>query len=387
MACPCTTPLRHHGALVHSLKVFACLLLAVLAAAAHSSTKTRRAATDEGLRPAMALCAPQASLLEMREHVTPAQLKAVCIYLATLEAQSCTVRCTASYTGRGTIAAYLTGDHLSRIATAPATHFIRPLLSRITPPSQPGAHRRGGLLLAVRRLLFTPTIGPPTPPLTFTFNPGNYQITEGVHRQPSWALDRLDQGPLPLDGAFVYPNSAPSVSIYVLDTGVRASHVEFQTLAPPASTPSRVTDVYKGAGMEEASTELQDCSGHGTHVASLAAGLSAGVAKRAQVKAMRVLSCKGTSTPATVVQAIDWLIEHATKPAVAVLAMGEVAKLPVVDHAIRRCAPIAPLFLRVVCHPHGLTAGRQLLPVQCNAGNVKDSKILDCTSSEALLCC
>lgn len=40
-------------------------------------------------------------------------------------------------------------------------------------------------------------------------------------------------------------------------------------------------------------SEEQDCDGHGTHVASVAAGRTVGVAKEATVVAVRVLDCTG----------------------------------------------------------------------------------------------
>lgn len=43
-----------------------------------------------------------------------------------------------------------------------------------------------------------------------------------------------------------------------------------------------------------ATSEQQDCDGHGTHVASIAAGRSVGVAKEANVIGVRVLDCNGT---------------------------------------------------------------------------------------------
>ena len=43
-----------------------------------------------------------------------------------------------------------------------------------------------------------------------------------------------------------------------------------------------------------------DCDGHGTHVASVAAGRTVGVAKEANVVAVKVLDCDGSGTISTV---------------------------------------------------------------------------------------
>lgn len=44
----------------------------------------------------------------------------------------------------------------------------------------------------------------------------------------TWGLDRVDQRNLPLDGQYTYPDSAGAgVNVYILDTGLRATHQEF----------------------------------------------------------------------------------------------------------------------------------------------------------------
>jgi len=44
-----------------------------------------------------------------------------------------------------------------------------------------------------------------------------------------------------------------------------------------------------------------DCDGHGTHVASVAAGRTVGVAKEAKVVAVKVLDCDGIGTISTII--------------------------------------------------------------------------------------
>ena len=191
----------------------------------------------------------------------------------------------------------------------------------------------------------------------FTFGPANYQLADGTQQRPSWALDRIDQRTAPLDSSYAFANTATAVSIYVLDTGVRSKHVEFEKYTaqePARGGASRVVDVYKATGSERYSDAGKDCSGHGTHVASVAAGVSSGVAKGAQIKAMRVLDCNGEVTSATLARSIEWLAEEADLPAVALVAMGELTAVPTVNAAIQRCANQSrlqtPETTRTCCH-------------------------------------
>jgi subtilisin family serine protease len=52
-------------------------------------------------------------------------------------------------------------------------------------------------------------------------------------------------------------------------------------------------------GADDANAE--DCDGHGTHVASVGAGRTVGVAKEASVVAVKVLGCQGSGSISTVV--------------------------------------------------------------------------------------
>src|SRR5262245_5142488 len=50
-----------------------------------------------------------------------------------------------------------------------------------------------------------------------------------VATQPNatWGLDRIDQRDQPLDGNYNYDTNAANVDVYVIDTGIRSTHVEF----------------------------------------------------------------------------------------------------------------------------------------------------------------
>lgn len=129
-----------------------------------------------------------------------------------------------------------------------------------------------------------------------------------------WGLDRVDQPALPLNSSYVpaLTNAGAGVSVYVIDTGVRADHVAFSGRVAAGYT--AITD---GNG-------TNDCNGHGTHVAGTAAGVTFGLASAATIYPVRVLDCTGSGTWSGVIAGIDWVIAHHADgvPAVANLSLG-----------------------------------------------------------------
>ncbi|MFD4626800.1 S8 family peptidase [Streptomyces sp. NPDC058475] len=140
---------------------------------------------------------------------------------------------------------------------------------------------------------------------------------------PSWGLDRIDQPNLPLDKGYTWPESAGAdVTAYVIDTGIRITHKDFGGRAS------------YGWDFVDNDRTAKDGNGHGTHVAGTVVGTRYGVAKKAEVVAVRVLDDAGAGTTAQVIAGIDWVTKHAKKPAVANLSLGGYANAQL-DTAVR----------------------------------------------------
>ena len=100
----------------------------------------------------------------------------------------------------------------------------------------------------------------------------------GVEATPSAALDRMDQRALPLNGEFRFSQRGAGVVVFVLDSGIRATHTEFA---------GRVVPGANFAG-DAAADDTADRNGHGTHVSSLCCGATLGVAQGAKICPVRI---------------------------------------------------------------------------------------------------
>lgn len=128
-----------------------------------------------------------------------------------------------------------------------------------------------------------------------------------------WNLDRVDQRELPLDRKYKHVDSASTgkgVTVYVLDSGARMTHQEFT---------GRISSGFDFVDEDE---DASDCDGHGSHVAATAAGKGVGLAKDADIVAVRILDCNGDGSVSDTVAALDWVAEHAEGPSVVVLSLG-----------------------------------------------------------------
>ncbi|KAJ1850138.1 proteinase B [Coemansia sp. RSA 2703] len=123
-----------------------------------------------------------------------------------------------------------------------------------------------------------------------------------VQNNAPWGLARIShRKPLGFGSFNKYVHDASAgegVTVYVVDTGVNIDHVDFEGRARWGKTVP-LNDVDK------------DMNGHGTHVAGTIAGKRYGVAKGAEVVAVKVLGSNGSGSMADVVMGVEFTVgEH-----------------------------------------------------------------------------
>jgi len=149
-----------------------------------------------------------------------------------------------------------------------------------------------------------------------------------TRRAATWGLKRI--------GVDKTSRSGTGVTIFVLDTGVRVSHSEFEQNG--ISRASAVLDMSSGQRVECSGVVGSVCGldnqGHGTHCAGSAAGKTYGVAPGAEVRAMKVLNDQGGGQFSWSYSALDWLATSSIRPAVASMSLGGAGTLQAFRQAV-----------------------------------------------------
>ena len=148
-------------------------------------------------------------------------------------------------------------------------------------------------------------------PLVSKIFPEGIVEASAIQSNATWGLDRIDQLGLPLDNNYKYDYTGAGVDVYIVDSGIREDHTEFT---------NRITATMFSSSY----TSVDDCHGHGTHVTGTAAGSTYGVAKSANIIAVKALGCNGSGTISDIQAGVNWIISrHTTNtPAVVNFSLG-----------------------------------------------------------------
>jgi subtilisin family serine protease len=188
--------------------------------------------------------------------------------------------------------------------------------------------------------------------------------TEPLQTGEPWGLDRIDSR-AGLDRAYNYSQTGAGVDVYIIDSGIRRTHVEFGNRAIDG-----FTSIADGNGSN-------DCYGHGTHVAGTVGGKSYGVAKSARLIAVRVLDCSGNGTVSSVVAGIDWVTRIHARPSVANMSI-TTGGSKTLDNAVR--SSIASGVSYVIAAGNGNKSGVAQDACDYSPGRVSEAMTIGATT-------
>ncbi|MCP4418215.1 MAG: S8 family peptidase [Chloroflexi bacterium] len=134
-------------------------------------------------------------------------------------------------------------------------------------------------------------------------------LSDTQYPTPSWGLDRIDQHDLPLDNRYNYDSYGAGVHLYIIDSGIRGSHTDFS---------GRLGNGISFVG----GSANEDCSGHGTHVASTTGGSTYGIAKGVTIHSVRIDDCDNITPWTTLISGINWVMANHQSPSVTNMSWG-----------------------------------------------------------------
>lgn len=160
---------------------------------------------------------------------------------------------------------------------------------------------------------------------------GNWGLTRLNHRN-NW--DEMEKW-YPNEGTYSYTKTGSSVDVYVIDSGINASHSDFND--------NNFEIIYDYFNNKKDPMYGIDTHGHGTHVSSIIAGNKYGVAKQANIIVARAFEQTSTTLDA-LISNIDACIGHhlnkkhnrINRPSIMNLSLGGPLKI-VEEYAINDC--------------------------------------------------
>lgn len=131
------------------------------------------------------------------------------------------------------------------------------------------------------------------------------QVSEGilVQKGAPWGISRLSSRlhPAAKRLSFRYPaNAGKGTKIFVIDTGIDVNHPEFEGRA------------RWGINLIEGSPDTDE-NGHGTHCAGVIAGTHVGIAKKAEVVAVKALDRDGGGVVSNMILGLDFVMREHSK--------------------------------------------------------------------------
>jgi len=127
-----------------------------------------------------------------------------------------------------------------------------------------------------------------------------------------WGLlrsSKLDTGTVTPTGTYFYEDDGTDVDVFIMDTGIHASHEDFRGRAD-------------FEGYDATGEGLGDQNGHGTHCAGTAAGGISGLAGNARLHDVKVLGRSGGGSFAGVIAGINWTAANARERKVGSMSLG-----------------------------------------------------------------
>lgn len=124
----------------------------------------------------------------------------------------------------------------------------------------------------------------------------------------TWGITRTSEKVLDPDGLYSYAVDGTGTTVYVIDTGIYIEHNEFGGRAR--------------WGTNTVDQKVTDGNGHGTHCAGTIGGATYGMAKNANLVAVKVLSDSGSGSTQGVIDGIAWSVKDKKGPALGSMSLG-----------------------------------------------------------------